>query len=271
MEKIKEAQLVEDPNAMPQPVQATPEEVVEAQPQAPLAEPPVAEAPVEAPVAEAPVEAPIEAQEEPAIKEPVDVAPELPNTPAEEQGEGIFKAPMEGMVPSGWVFPDELAQAVAMVTGDVEASETAPDATVAPTSPQLAPQEEPQRESVEATEEPLEEKVEDLDDKLDALIDKMRKADANGNKDEVEDCKKRMIKLLGMAMKEGKIDNIINDFATDQLKHTQKIGKTSMMSSQNLVTMMRRKQSNRHIQSSRKVVSVKVKNVKKSVKKLVKR
>lgn len=215
MEKIKEAQLVEDPNAMPQPVQATPEEVVEAQPQAPLAEPPVAEAPVEAPVAEAPVEAPIEAQEEPAIKEPVDVAPELPNTPAEEQGEGIFKAPMEGMVPSGWVFPDELAQAVAMVTGDVEASETAPDATVAPTSPQLAPQEEPQRESVEATEEPLEEKVEDLDDKLDALIDKMRKADANGNKDEVEDCKKRMIKLLGMAMKEGKIDNIINDFATD--------------------------------------------------------
>lgn len=223
MKKIKEAQLVDEQNRpAPQPVEATPEEVVsaqpQAQPQAPLAEPSVAEAPVEAPVAEAPVaEAPVA---EAPIEEPVDVAPELPNTPAEEQGEGVFKAPMEGMVPSGWVFPDELAQAVAMVTGDVEASQTAPDATVVPTSPELAPQEEeggmePRMEAVENAEAPLEEKVEDLDDKLDALIDKMRKADANGNKEEVEDCKKRMIKLLGMAMKEGKIDDIVDNFATD--------------------------------------------------------
>ena len=38
--------------------------------------------------------------------------------------------PAEGMVPTGWAYPEDLAAAVAMATGDVEAAGTAADATV---------------------------------------------------------------------------------------------------------------------------------------------
>ena len=94
-----------------QPVPATPQEVAAA-------------TPAEAPVAEAPV------AEAPAAEEPVDVVA-TPQVPADESPAiDPLTPPAEGMVPTGWAYPEDLAAAVAMATGDVEAAGTAADATV---------------------------------------------------------------------------------------------------------------------------------------------
>ena len=91
---LNEEELTEQPalETQPQPVQATPDEVSQAQ---------------EAPVEEAPVE----------------------DAPAEESEvtSAMFTPPAEGYVPAGWVKIEDLASAVAQVTGDLEAASTAPD------------------------------------------------------------------------------------------------------------------------------------------------
>ena len=87
-----------------QPVPATPQEVAAATP------------------AEAAAPAPAE--------EPVDVVA-TPQVPADDSPAiDPLAPPAEGMVPTGWAYPEDLAAAVAMATGDVEAAGTAADATV---------------------------------------------------------------------------------------------------------------------------------------------
>ena len=54
-----------------------------------------------------------------------------PQVPAEDSPAiDPLAPPAEGMVPTGWAYPEDLAAAVAMATGDVEAASTAADATV---------------------------------------------------------------------------------------------------------------------------------------------
>ena len=87
-----------------QPVPATPQEVAAATP------------------AEAAAPAPAE--------EPVDVVA-TPQVPADDSPAiDPLSPPAEGMVPTGWAYPEDLAAAVAIATGDVEAAGTAADATV---------------------------------------------------------------------------------------------------------------------------------------------
>lgn len=99
-----------------------------------------------------------------------------------------FEPPMPGMVPSGWINPVELGQAVAQATGDVQAAETAGDVqaaegadttaavagdkVVAGEQPLVAPQ--AQTESLHITKEELE------------MILEYRKYKANKLKEEVE-------------------------------------------------------------------------------------
>ena len=87
-----------------QPVPATPQEVAAATP------------------AETATPAPAE--------DPVDVVA-TPQVPADDSPAiDPLAPPAEGMVPTGWAYPEDLAAAVAMATGDVEAASTAADATV---------------------------------------------------------------------------------------------------------------------------------------------
>lgn len=66
----------------------------------------------------------------PATEEPVDVVA-TPQAPADDSpAMDPLSPPAEGMVPTGWAYPEDLAAAVAMATGDVEAAGTAADATV---------------------------------------------------------------------------------------------------------------------------------------------
>ena len=66
----------------------------------------------------------------PAAEEPVDVVA-TPQAPADDSpAMDPLSPPAEGMVPTGWAYPEDLAAAVAMATGDVEAAGTAADATV---------------------------------------------------------------------------------------------------------------------------------------------
>ena len=66
----------------------------------------------------------------PAAEEPVDVVA-TPQVPADDSPAiDPLTPPAEGMVPTGWAYPEDLAAAVAMATGDVEAAGTAADATV---------------------------------------------------------------------------------------------------------------------------------------------
>ena len=66
----------------------------------------------------------------PATEEPVDVVA-TPQVPADDSPAiDPLAPPAEGMVPTGWAYPEDLAAAVAMATGDVEAASTAADATV---------------------------------------------------------------------------------------------------------------------------------------------
>ena len=66
----------------------------------------------------------------PATDEPVDVVA-TPQVPADDSPAiDPLAPPAEGMVPTGWAYPEDLAAAVAMATGDVEAAGTAADATV---------------------------------------------------------------------------------------------------------------------------------------------
>ena len=66
----------------------------------------------------------------PATEEPVDVVA-TPQVPADDSPAiDPLAPPAEGMVPTGWAYPEDLAAAVAMASGDVEAAGTAADATV---------------------------------------------------------------------------------------------------------------------------------------------
>ena len=66
----------------------------------------------------------------PAQEDPVDVVA-TPQVPADDSPAiDPLAPPAEGMVPTGWAYPEDLAAAVAMATGDVEAAGTAADATV---------------------------------------------------------------------------------------------------------------------------------------------
>ena len=65
------------------------------------------------PDAQQPMEDPIEAPVEPEVK-----------TPAEA---GTFTPPVEGMVPTGWAFPQDLASSLAMTTEDPEVASTGVD------------------------------------------------------------------------------------------------------------------------------------------------
>ena len=63
-------------------------------------------------------------------EDPVDVVA-TPQVPADDSPAiDPLAPPAEGMVPTGWAYPEDLAAAVAMATGDVEAAGTAADATV---------------------------------------------------------------------------------------------------------------------------------------------
>lgn len=90
---LNEEELTEQPalETQPQPVPATPDEVSQAQ---------------DAPVEDVPAE-------------------ELADEPAATSA--MFTPPAEGYVPAGWVKIEDLASAVAQVTGDLEAASTAPD------------------------------------------------------------------------------------------------------------------------------------------------
>lgn len=98
--KLTEEELNEVTPATAQPVPATAEEVSAATP----------------------------AEVEPAPAESVDVVATPQVAAKESPAADPLTPPVEGMVPTGWAYPDDLAAAIAMATGDVEAAETAGDA-----------------------------------------------------------------------------------------------------------------------------------------------
>lgn len=65
------------------------------------------------PDAQQPMEDPIEAPVEPEVKAPAEA--------------GTFTPPVEGMVPTGWAFPQDLASSLAMTTEDPEVASTGVD------------------------------------------------------------------------------------------------------------------------------------------------
>lgn len=65
------------------------------------------------PEAQQPMEDPIEAPVEPEVKAPAE--------------SGTFTPPVEGMVPTGWAFPQDLASSLAMTTEDPEVASTGVD------------------------------------------------------------------------------------------------------------------------------------------------
>ena len=75
-----------------------------------------------------PVAAPVQASQSEIVSatDPTqEVTPTAPSIPSDP-----YTPPAPGMIPSGWIRPEDLAAAVAMETGDVQAAQTAPDATV---------------------------------------------------------------------------------------------------------------------------------------------
>lgn len=123
-EKLTEAELV---NATEAPVAAQPAQPAEvAQAQAQAAAAPAAEEQI----VSTPTEAPIPAQD-----------PLVPPAP--------------GMIPSGWIRPEDLAAAIAMETGDVEAAGTAEDAQVSDVPVPEGAQEPVDEPMVQAPQEPI--------------------------------------------------------------------------------------------------------------------
>lgn len=112
--KLNEDQLVNETPIQAQPIPATQSEIAQATNQAPVAQDPFTTNPEVAP----------EVIEDVATTTP-EVTPTDTSAPADP-----FTPPAPGMIPSGWINPEDLAAAVAQATGDVEAAQTAPDATV---------------------------------------------------------------------------------------------------------------------------------------------
>lgn len=138
MEKKSKVKLMEDTlqeqpiSTTAAPVQASPEEVAQAQDTA-VTEDVLSE--------DIPEEAPEAAN--------VDASPDTENIEPREDTP-LFTPPAAGYVPAGWVKIEDLATAVAQATGDVEAAETAPDVQKAATS---APEEDYKANTVNFAEE----------------------------------------------------------------------------------------------------------------------
>lgn len=127
LDKLTEAPLVDNQVAQIPAVPATEEEVNSAVAQA-----------------AAPQEVPTQDPVMPAEGVPMDVTPTDTSAPADP-----LTPPEPGMIPSGWIRPADLAAAIAQATGDVQAAQTAPDATVTeqPIVEPQAPVEEPVAET----------------------------------------------------------------------------------------------------------------------------
>lgn len=117
--KLNEDQLVNEMPLQAQPVQATQSEIAQAVPSEPQ---PVADPFTSAPAVE-PVVDPA------SIEDVATTTPEVTPTDASMPADP-FTPPAPGMIPSGWINLEDLAAAVAQATGDVEAAQTAPDATM---------------------------------------------------------------------------------------------------------------------------------------------
>ena len=113
--RLHEEELVNEmaPVAPVQP--AEPAEVAAAQPV--VVEEPVVETIIEEPV--------VEEIPQPTAEEPIISTPQEPITPVDP-----LTPPAPGMIPSGWIRPEDLAAAIAQQTGDMEAASVAEDATI---------------------------------------------------------------------------------------------------------------------------------------------
>ncbi len=82
-------------------------------------------APAEVEAAQPVVEPVAEELPQPTVEEPILSTPQEPAAPADP-----LTPPAPGMIPSGWIRPEDLAAAIAQQTGDVEVASTAEDATI---------------------------------------------------------------------------------------------------------------------------------------------
>ena len=194
--KLNEDQLVNETPIQAQPIPATQSEIAHATAtQAPIAQDPFTANPE-------PNVAP-EAIEDVATTVP-EVTPTDTSAPADP-----FTPPAPGMIPSGWINPEDLAAAVAQVTGDVEAAQTAPDATV--TTEPVVDNPVPPTENIAAPVQPAGNtlQMESLSDDERRIIEKYRALKEASNKvDELihdapneaaEECKKNFDDIIDQA------------------------------------------------------------------------
>lgn len=197
--KLNEDQLVNETPIQAQPIPATQSEIAQATAtQAPIAQDPFTANPEVAP----------EAIEDVATTTP-EVTPTDTSAPADP-----FTPPAPGMIPSGWINPEDLAAAVAQATGDVEAAQTAPDATVT-TEPMVDnPVPEPAVTPVNNIAAPVQPagntlQMESLTDEERRIIEKYRALKEASNKvdelihdapnDAAEECKKNFDDIIDQA------------------------------------------------------------------------
>ena len=195
--KLNEDQLVNETPIQAQPIPATQSEIAQATAtQAPIAQDPFTASPE--PVPPAP-----EAIEDVPTTTP-EVTPTDTSAPADP-----FTPPAPGMIPSGWINPEDLAAAVAQVTGDVEAAQTAPDATV--TTEPVVDNPVPPTENIAAPVQPVGNtlQMESLSDDERRIIEKYRALKEASNKvdelihdapnDAAEECKENFDDIIDQA------------------------------------------------------------------------
>lgn len=194
--KLNEDQLVNETPIQAQPIPATQSEIAQATAQTPV----TAQDPFT--TNSEPVVAP-EAIDDVATTTP-EVTPTDTSAPADP-----FVPPAPGMIPSGWINPEDLAAAVAQATGDVEAAQTAPDATV--TTEPVVDNPVPPTENIAAPVQPAGNtlQMESLTDDERRIIEKYRALKEASNKvdelihdapnDAAEECKKNFDDIIDQA------------------------------------------------------------------------
>lgn len=194
--KLNEDQLVNETPIQAQPIPATQSEIAQAtSTQTPVTPDPFTTNPE-------PNVAP-EAIDDVATTTP-EVTPTDTSAPADP-----FTPPAPGMIPSGWINPEDLAAAVAQATGDVEAAQTAPDATV--TTEPVVDNPVPPTDNIAAPVQPVGNtlQMESLTDDERRIIEKYRALKEASSKvdelihdapnDAAEECKKNFDDIIDQA------------------------------------------------------------------------
>ena len=199
--KLNEDQLVNNTPVQAQPIPATQSEIAQAIP------PQTATTAMDPFTATTPATGNVTPPASDAIEDVSTTSPEVTPTDTSIPADP-FTPPAPGMIPSGWINPEDLAAAVAQVTGDVEAAQTAPDATVttepvidtpalAPATPNIAAPTQPegntlQFESLSDDERRIIEKYRALKEASNKVDELIHDAPAEAN----EECKKDFNDIL---------------------------------------------------------------------------